>query len=70
MGNEKSQPLGLIIEKNAIQADNFWTLHSASYGTENNRKVTVFVGSTESSGNKPSALERFSKVCYSPLLCN
>ena len=62
MGNEKSQPLGLIVEKNAIQADNFWTLHSATYEAENNRKVTVFVGSTECSAGKPNALERFSKV--------
>ncbi|KAL1132006.1 hypothetical protein AAG570_011616 [Ranatra chinensis] len=60
MGNEKSQPVGLVIEEKAIQADNFWTLHSATFGTGVSRRVTVFLGATDS-GNNPSALERFSK---------
>lgn len=60
MGNEKSQPSGLIIEDKAFLSGNFWTLHSASYGSELAKKVTVFQGTVDNK-NKPSALEKFSK---------
>ncbi|CAH1401734.1 unnamed protein product [Nezara viridula] len=60
MGNENSQPSGLIIEEKAITSDNFWTIHSATYGSDLVKRVTVFQGIL-CHKNKQSALEKFAK---------
>lgn len=63
MGNEKSQPAGLVIEENAILVTDRWSLHSAIYsGVSGNQKISVFIGPTSSSQNNQNLLEKLSKV--------
>ncbi|XP_075226622.1 protein-associating with the carboxyl-terminal domain of ezrin [Lycorma delicatula] len=61
MGNEKSQPAGLVVEENAIEVADRWALHSAIYsGVSGNPKISVFIGPTPFQ-NGQNLLEKCSK---------
>ncbi|RZF39976.1 hypothetical protein LSTR_LSTR002379 [Laodelphax striatellus] len=62
MGNETSQPTGLVIEENAIEVTDRWALHSAAHstGTPDPTKISVFVGAPPCKSN-PTLLEKFAK---------
>lgn len=62
MGNEKSQPAGLVIKENAIEVTDRWSLHSASYsGVGGNPKISVFVGPVSVLPSNHNLLEKFAK---------
>lgn len=66
MGNGKSAPSGLEIDKKAVEITDFWMHYSANVPGLNPQNLSLFISepSLHSAANfgKPSPLERAAKV--------
>lgn len=63
MGNEKSQPTGLVIDETATEVTDNWSLHGATYTVGSIPKISVFIGVTQNHGTS-AMLDKFAKVSY------
>lgn len=71
MGNEKSAPKGLEIDKKAVEITDFWIHYKARVAGLNQPNSSIFISEPSlhsgASFGKPSPLERAAKVNFPKL---